>query len=286
MDVSIIIINYNTLSLTKKCIDSIFQHTKNIQFEIILVDNASTDGSKKLFMADARIIYIYNEENVGFGRANNIGLKYASGRYILLLNSDTYLINNAINIFKENMDVQPSNIACIGALLEDPFGAEVRSFGPFLSFKQFFKGVKLEIPRPIPVSGVCVPVVLGADLFIRRSVIEKEGFFDPAFFMYHEENDLQRRYAQAGYYSKIIPGPRIVHLEGKSNASHINILAIQGGYIYMKKWNNRFIYIIYRILYAITRMPKLFMIRAPYNQKIKFLKALFCYRVPSIHHQL
>ena len=111
MDVSVIIVTYNTLALTRDCIDSIFRHTANVQFEVIVVDNASEDGSYDYFSKDRRIIYVYSQENMGFGRANNLGLEYASGEYIFLLNSDTYLKNNAIKIFKEAMDV--ARICCV-----------------------------------------------------------------------------------------------------------------------------------------------------------------------------
>ena len=89
MDVSIIIVNYNTKDLTSQCIDSIYEKTQGVRFEIILVDNASTDGSKEVFEKDTRITYIYSDENLGFGRANNLGAKVAKGKYLFLLNSDT-----------------------------------------------------------------------------------------------------------------------------------------------------------------------------------------------------
>lgn len=99
MNVSIIIVNYNTLKITANYIESVFEKTKKIPFEIILVDNASTDGSKEYFEKDQRIRYYYNTENLGFGKANNEGLKYAKGRNVLFLNSDTLLINDAISIY-------------------------------------------------------------------------------------------------------------------------------------------------------------------------------------------
>lgn len=82
MDVSIIIVNYNTLGLTSDCIDSIADKTLGLEYEIILVDNASTDGSKEVFSQDARIRYIYSDQNLGFGRANNLGIREARGRYL------------------------------------------------------------------------------------------------------------------------------------------------------------------------------------------------------------
>lgn len=83
MDVSIIIVNYNTWKMTAECIKSVIDKTKDLTYEIILVDNASTDGSREFFEKNQHIIYLYNSENLGFGRANNLGLKIAKGRNIL-----------------------------------------------------------------------------------------------------------------------------------------------------------------------------------------------------------
>ena len=124
-----------------------------------------------------------------------------------------------------------------------------------------------------------MPVIIGADLFIRKEVIDEEGFFDPRYFMYHEENDLQRRYANAGFCSKIIIGPKIVHLEGGSNKTKINYLAIEGGHTYMKRWYSTSTYIAYRILYALTRLPKIIIQKAPMGQKFRCVSSLFIYKV-------
>ena len=113
IDVSVIIVNYNTLELTKQCVESLKAKTKGIQYEIIIVDNASNDGSQEYFRNDESIIYIYNKENLGFGRANNIGYRHSSGKYIFLLNSDTILENNAIKIFFDFMEQNPG-IGCAG----------------------------------------------------------------------------------------------------------------------------------------------------------------------------
>ena len=102
--VSIIIVNYNTKDLTKKAIQAVFDKTEGVEYEIIVVDNDSKDGSveelKKTFQD--KIIIIEPKENLGFGRANNLGIKQANGKYVFLLNSDTELINNAIKIFSSN----------------------------------------------------------------------------------------------------------------------------------------------------------------------------------------
>lgn len=134
MDVSVIIVNYNTKEMTQNCIDSIFQNTKDIEFEVILVDNASTDGSKEFFEQDNRIKYIYSKENLGFGRANNLGYKEASGKYLFLLNSDTLLLNNAIDLFYKLAEKETNkNIGCWGTMLYDSNNKIAGSYGKFLS---------------------------------------------------------------------------------------------------------------------------------------------------------
>ena len=99
IQVSVIIVNYNTLKQTCECIDSICEKTRDVSYEIILIDNASTDGSKDFFEKDKRVRYVYSYENMGFGRANNVGMMLAKGEYFFLLNSDTLLVNNAIKEF-------------------------------------------------------------------------------------------------------------------------------------------------------------------------------------------
>lgn len=97
MDVSIIIVNWNTKDILKDCLESIFGQTKNIEFEVIVVDNASSDSSVAMVKNDfPGVRFIQNTENIGFAAANNQGMKIATGRYILLLNSDTIILGNAI----------------------------------------------------------------------------------------------------------------------------------------------------------------------------------------------
>ena len=116
MDVSIIIVNYNTKDLLKECIDSIYEQTKEITFEIIVSDNGSSDGSiemlKNYFPS---VIIIENNANLGFGAANNRGLKIAHGKYIFYLNSDTVLLNNAVKCFFDFWE-QASDKDSIGAI--------------------------------------------------------------------------------------------------------------------------------------------------------------------------
>lgn len=227
MDVSVIIVNYNTKDLTSSCIESIFSMTNGITFEVILVDNGSTDGSKELFEHDQRINYIYNQENIGFGRANNHGYKYATGKYMFFLNSDTELLNNAIYEMYCHMEQADDNVACVGCLLTGKDNEQMFSYGRFPSVKSYALDLLLyyhirincftDKPFPSAVYPLTVDYVVGADLFMRRQAIEACGLFDPEYFMYYEETDMQYRYKQHGYLSQIISSPHIIHYQGASN---------------------------------------------------------------------
>ena len=260
MDVSIIVINYNTLRLTQACIESVIKHTKDLEYEIILVDNASTDGSKELFKQDKRIKYIYSNENLGFGRANNLGYKYSIGKYIFLLNSDTILLNNAVYDFWRYAENADPSIACLGSPLLSTEGKIIHSFSSFPSIKSTIETIfNIYVRKKNEVSllhhlPLLVDYVTGADLFIRKNVIEEHGFFSPDFFMYFEETELQFRYNQAGFLSMIIPGPKIIHLEGVSvggdnkKKGRKRVMFFKGMYVFMKKRYGFLKYSIFRII--------------------------------------
>ena len=125
MDVSIIIVNYNTKQLLKDCLNSIYEHTENISFEVIVSDNGSKDGSIEMLKAEfPQVILIENNANLGFGKANNKGLAIAKGKYIFYLNSDTILLNNAVKLFFDYFEEngKKENIGALGCNLLDKQG--------------------------------------------------------------------------------------------------------------------------------------------------------------------
>ena len=147
MQVSIIIVNYNTKELIKNCINSIYKYTQDIQYEIIVSDNGSTDGSIEMLKSEfPNVILIENNANLGFGTANNRGLKIAKGKYIFYLNSDTVLLNNAVKIFYDYWEnsSDKENIGALGCNLLDENFNIIHSFENFINAKKLLKDLTLD----------------------------------------------------------------------------------------------------------------------------------------------
>lgn len=266
MDVSVIIVNYNTKALTNSCIESVILNTAGIEYEIILVDNASTDGSKEVFSNDNRLKYIYLDENYGFGYGNNRGMEVAKGKYVFLLNSDTILRNNAIKEFYDYAECHDEK-SIYGCYLHGEDGDYACSFFyyPAFTIKDFTKRI-LHMNKTLPVdyNDKEVECVSGADMFFARAAFEEVGGFDEHIFLYGEEGELQYRMKKAGYRSYIISRPQITHLEGKSLTPSLGKQAIKmrSHFFILKKHMNYPTYVMARIYYAINlgirNVPNLF----------------------------
>jgi len=294
--VSIILVTYNTRQMTAKCIESIFEKTKGVDFEVILVDNASIDGSKEFFERDSRIKYVYSNENLGFGRGNNLGFEHASGKYIFLLNSDTLLVNDAVTEMFNYMENAPANIGCCGCVLQNREGKTIHSY--YLTFPTlgwFFKEVvcfsipklynpyKKDNKRMLQDSyPLEVRQITGADMFIRRCVIEKCGMFDSDFFMYFEETEMQHRFFINGYKSMIIDSPKIIHLEGASqkgkSGKRKNLLrkcnrVMRSRFIFAKKMLPKFQYVLFRSMHMMM-FPRVLVSLSPVKDKLETISML------------
>lgn len=240
MDVSIIVVNYNTKDLIRNCLNSIYKQTKEISFEVIVSDNYSTDGSIEMIKSDfPQVILIENNANLGFGAANNRGLDIARGKYIFYLNSDTVLLNNAVKMFFDYFEKADSNeqIGALGANLLDKNKNITISYASFPTVeneifayirKIFITGVKIIFPlirnktkqrKHLFYTGD-VDYICGADLFVKNNELAK---FDETFFLYYEETDLQFKMSKKGLKRILIDGPEIIHLEGGSNKTQKNI---------------------------------------------------------------
>ncbi len=232
MDLSIIIINYNTNHYTIECINSIYNETKKIDFEIIVVDNNSQkEDPNEIKLSFSKIKLIKNNKNEGFGIANNKGIKAAIGNYVLLINSDTLVLKNALEKcveFMESTFALKNNIGLMGCtLLNKDKTYQNSTFGksniwgyfvnsnPILSKilgKQFENSFNFETPQ-------FVTGVSGAFMLFRKGVFKKIKPFDPDIFMYSEETELCRNRVSKYYNSYYWPKAQVVHYGGKSGMS-------------------------------------------------------------------
>ena len=273
-DVSIIFVNYKTKDLTINAINSVIEKTKGIEYEIFVVDNNSQDGSieaiqekfngieltphpnlpregKEPLPITGRdkeeccpIYIIKNPINAGFGAANNLAIKQAKSKYILCLNTDTLLINNAIQIMFDFMEKKENqNVGACGGILYSQNMKQTMSYCVFpnlLNSNSFhwlsgylFPCLKNNIIK----NNKEVDVIVGADIFFRESVLEEIGTFDENFFMFCEEVDLCKRIKNNGYNIKIVSDAKIIHLEGKSSKNFWSNtkMRVKSKYIYAHK---------------------------------------------------
>jgi len=245
MDISIIIVSWNTRDLLKKCIKSILKHTqKKIKFEIIVVDNASQDGTVEMLWREfPEVKVLANNQNFGFAKANNQAIAKAQGKYVLLLNPDTEFTEDTLKPIAQKMDADES-IGVLGCRLLNSDGTlqpSVRRFPrkrdilvilfkldrifPKLLDHYLARDFSYTQPPPNPllskgggVSMEQVHQVMGAFFLVRREVFEKIGLLDEEYFIWFEEVDFCRRVWQNGWKVVYYPNISIVHHSSKSFA--------------------------------------------------------------------
>lgn len=229
MDLSIVIVNYNTKALSTQAVKSIIATTRAIEYEIIIVDNSSKT-SEYFEMKDKRVKILSKVENKGFGHACNIGANIAIGRYILFLNSDTIMEKDTLKTAVEYMD-KHNEIGCLGikTLLKDgsfDHGCKRGFPTPFNSLCYVLKLYKI-CPKIKKFGGYTlnylsqeetneVDSVSGAFMLIPKRVIGKVGLFDESIFMYGEDIDLCYRIKKSGYKVVYYADVKMTHLKGQS----------------------------------------------------------------------
>ena len=277
MDLSIIIVNYNTLELTRACIESVRKHTSEIDYEIIVVDNASNDGSAEYFSTMDGVVFIESGDNIGFGRANNLGFDHSHGRYLLMLNSDTIVENDILTRMVRHFDLQPNDVASLGSLLVHADRQPSFSFGYYKDWREEF-GLHVYKRNTKYINGEqeSVEYVSGANLFVRRSVAERYGLFDPDFFMYYEDMELGFRYKQNGFKNIIMNEYGIVHLEGASSKnSYRKICIITKSYFtYLRKVLSSREFKFAKFLIIIRRSFTVWHYRWPLKDSLNYMKIM------------
>ena len=235
MKLSIIIVNYNVKYFLEQCLDSVSLAVKNMEAEIFVVDNHSSDDSteylKPLF---PNVIFIENQENTGFSKANNQAIAQARGEYVLLLNPDTVIGEDSLTNVCRFMDEHPQSGA-VGVKMMDGYGRFLpeskRGFpSPWNSFCKM-SGLSKLFPyskrfgeyhlKYLDKNSVhAVDILAGAFMMVRKEAIEKSGYLDENFFMYGEDIDWSYRIARSGYTNYFFPEP-IIHYKGESTKKDI-----------------------------------------------------------------
>lgn len=230
MDVSVIIVNWNTRELLEQCLRSIYAETWLVNFEIIVVDNGSTDGSGEMVRRGfPQVRLLANRDNRGFSAANNQGMSIAAGRYFLLLNSDTVVLDHAIEKTVALADRHPDT-AVVGCRVLNPDRSLQISCFRFPSLLNWFLH-STYLYKLFPRSRFFgreqmtwwarddereVDVVTGCYMLVRRVAVDQIGPMDEQFFMYAEETDWCYRFKAAGWSNRFTPEAEIVHIGGGS----------------------------------------------------------------------
>jgi hypothetical protein len=261
MDLSVIVVNWNTRELLAQCLESIFSSLPNQEIDVHVVDNHSTDSSSD--MVQARFLQVHliaNDQNVGFAKANNQAILRCEGRYVLLLNSDTIVIPGAFSTLIDFMDTHPRAGAC-GARLLNQDGTLQYSCSPMPSLRgEFLRLFHLPGVRPDGYYQMhewdqsqvrSVDVILGACLMLRRKTLDQVGLLDEEYFMYSEEVDLCHRIKVAGWELSWVPQAQVIHLGGQSTRQVSEAMFLhlyQAKLLYFRKWHGRWQAIFYKLI--------------------------------------
>lgn len=240
---SIIILSYNTLNITKDCLVSIWSSMKgeSLSYEIIVVDNASTDGSvamlERLAKEQNTLKLMLNKENIGFGRANNQAVERAQGEYVFFLNSDIIVLDDAITQLFRYFKQHENEIEFIAGKLLNKDMTPQPSSGPFFTLPVIFgflflMGDRWGLTRQSPSRETYTDWMSGACILTKKSYFKAVGGFDEQIFMYMEEVDLLYRAKKLNYRSFIYPKAQFIHLGSASSSKTYPILQVYRGFIY------------------------------------------------------
>lgn len=223
-NITIVIVNYNGYEYTSQCIDSIYQHQPKLSFEIVVVDNASTDNSADMLVTQyPEIRLVRSKENRGIAGGNNLGIQAGIGRFVLLLNNDTEVQPGAIDKVAEFLEQNPE-AGGVGGNLINPDGTFQSGACPFPSLvEEFLNITKLGLllwkyyPSYPPFSEKrTVDWMSTAFMLFRQNALEEVGLVDEEFFIYSDETDLEYRLWEAGWKIYYLPEVNTIHYGGKS----------------------------------------------------------------------
>jgi GT2 family glycosyltransferase len=248
IDLSIIIVNWNTKDLLRNCLNSVSKTVHKLLFEVIVVDNASSDGSVAMLESEfPSVIRIVNTENKGFGAANNQALAIMKGKYALLLNTDTVLMPGAVNkLWNFCEGNEKAGIVC-GQLLNADGTKQnsIASFPGLLTLTANTSLLEYLFPGRYPskrykhTSPIEVDSAIGACMMIRKKALDEMGVFDERYFFFFEETDLAYAMRLKGWVIYHVPDAFIYHLQGQSVGNNINsrVEFYRSRYQFLRKWH-------------------------------------------------
>jgi GT2 family glycosyltransferase len=237
-ELSVVIVNYNGLIYLKECFDALFQNLKNIEFEIIVIDNNSQDGSCAYLKANyPEIILIESNVNLGFGKGNNEAVRKAKGNYLLLLNNDTIVLDPLLPVL--NFLKSDAKIGVVGIKMLDGNKKYLASAGNFPNYKNLFQMKKLmkigsEFRTGIFTKEVYeVDWLSGSFLMLPTHVFKEIDGFDEDYFLYVEDVDFSKKIADKGYKRVFLSNYSYIHFVGFNSSK--NHLLVKGYEIYIAK---------------------------------------------------
>jgi GT2 family glycosyltransferase len=243
MELSVIIVNWNSSEYLKKCLGSLYLNLSDVEFEVIVVDNASYDGCGEMLRSEFPTVrFIQVTKNLGFAGANNLGFAHSSGDNLLFLNPDTQVIGSAVNLMLSNLKSLP-NAGAVGCrLLNSDGSVQIPCIQPFPTIVNqvldtdhlIRRFPRLKIWRVMPLfhykgKPEPVEVISGACLMVKSEVFRAVGMFSPDYFMYAEDVDLCYRIDRAGFHAYYVGEAAVIHHGGastrRSKINHFNTVA-------------------------------------------------------------
>jgi len=243
MTLSIIILNYNHKNLLKNCLKSLKEADIKLDYEIIITDNNSNDGSQEflpqLKIENPSIKIILNKKNIGYAQANNQAIKLAKGKYVLILNPDVVVLPNAIEQLVEYLE-KNEKVGIVGPQLLNPDKTVQNSCYHFpklitpavrRTFLGKLPGFKKELARYLMLDFDHQQIrevdwLIGACLMIRKDVLKEVGYFDERYFLYFEDVDFAKKVWQAGYKVVYFPKAQMIHLHRRLSADKSALIAL------------------------------------------------------------
>jgi N-acetylglucosaminyl-diphospho-decaprenol L-rhamnosyltransferase len=280
-DVTVVVVTWNALPWIEQCLASVQGR------DVIVVDNGSTDGTVDLVRAQFPDLRVIEQENRGMGGGNNTGMRAADGRYFFLLNSDAWVVDDALDELVEFADAHPE-AAVVGPRLRNVDGTlqrSVRGEPTLWRLATEYLFIRKLAPRsrrlnPLYVGGFDHEEVTEADwlfgpaLLVRREAVDAVGLFDEDFFMFSEEVDWMTRFRRAGWKVLFFPGAEVVHVGGASHGGTLYVENLRGHLRWFDKHRGpREAERVRRLLLLSLRLRAAVLRREEYREGVRFLQS-------------